>query len=88
MALAERLRDANTNYQKNFICKLIRVTLDPKISKEDIDALLNIINLSPHDEGHVPNTRLAHALREEGYDISASAIDRHRRGSCSCSRLK
>lgn len=88
MALAERLRDANNVYKTNFVCKLMKVTLDPNITKEDVEALVKIIGLSPHDEGHVPNTRLAYALREEGYDVSTSAVDRHRRGVCSCTRLK
>lgn len=88
MALSERLRIANTNYQNTFICKLMQVTLDPKLAKEDVDALIKIINSRPLDEAHVPNIRLSQALREEGYDISASAVDRHRRGTCSCNRLK
>lgn len=88
MALAERLREANNVYKTNFVCKLMKVTLDPNISKEDVEALVKIIGLSLHDEGHVPNTRLAYALREEGYDVSASAVDRHRRGICACNRIK
>jgi len=35
----------------------------------------------------VPNIRLAYALREEGYDVSPSAVDRHRRRICACYRL-
>lgn len=88
MALATRLSEANKKYQNTFICKLMQVTQDPKLSQSDVDALIKIINSRPLDEAHVPNIRLSQALREEGYDISASAVDRHRRGSCSCTRLK
>jgi hypothetical protein len=88
MALAERLQVANQNYQNTFLCKLMKITLDDKLSESDIDALIKIINSRPFDEAHVPNVRLSQALREEGYDISASAVDRHRRGDCSCYRLK
>ena len=88
MALADRLRVANEKYQKTFICKLMRVTLDPKLSREDVDAVIKIINSRPGDEDHVPNIRLAQALLEEGYDVSTAAVDRHRRGTCSCNRLK
>ena len=88
MPLAERLRAANEQYHNTFICKLMQVTLDPKLSKGDVDALIKIINSRPLDEEHVPNIRLSQALRDEGYDVSASAVDRHRRGTCSCNRLK
>jgi hypothetical protein len=88
MALADRLRVANEKYQTTFICKLMRVTLDPRLSREDVDAVIKIINSRPGDEGYVPNIRIAQALLEEGYDVSTAAVDRHKRGTCSCSRLK
>jgi hypothetical protein len=88
MALADRLRVANERYQKTFVCKLMQVTLDPKLSREDVDAIIAVINSRPGDEAHVPNIRLAHALRDEGYDVSPSAVDRHRTGICACARLK
>jgi hypothetical protein len=88
MALVDRLRAANEKYEKTFICKLMRVTLDPKLSRDDADAVIKIINSRPGDEGYVPNIRIAQALLEEGYDVSTAAVDRHRRGTCSCTRLK
>lgn len=88
MALAERLRVAKEKYHNTFICKLMQVTLDPKLTENDVDALIKIINSRPLDEEHVPNIRLSQVLRDEGYDVSASAVDRHRRGTCSCNRLK
>lgn len=88
MALAEQIKKANLAYRNNFICKLMQVTLDPNLSQEDIQALISVINSGPLDMSHVPNSKLAQALRDEGYDISASAVDRHRRGACSCNRLK
>jgi hypothetical protein len=88
MALAQRLKAATEAYQNTFICKLMQVTYDPKLSEDDVNAVIRIINSRPGDEEHVPNIRLAYALREEGYDVSPSAVDRHRRGLCSCNRLK
>jgi hypothetical protein len=88
MSLAERIREANAEYQNTFICKLMQVTLSPNLSKEDVDALIETINSGPFDENHVTGNRLALALRSEGFDVSASAVDRHRRGTCSCNRLK
>lgn len=88
MALAERLREANREYLGNFLCKLMQITLDPKLSKDDVDAIIAVINSNPLNENHVPNNKLAAVLREEGFDISSSAVDRHRRGDCSCTRMK
>lgn len=89
MALVERLKAARETYQNNtYVCKLMSVTFDKKLKKADVDALIEIINSNPGDEEHVPNIRLAQALREEGFDVSPSAVDRHRRGTCACYRLK
>jgi hypothetical protein len=88
MALAERLQTANQQYKSGFLCKLMQVTVDPRLSKEDVEAVIKVINSEPSDTNHVPNNRLSLVLREEGFDVSTSAIDRHRRGDCSCNRLK
>lgn len=88
MALAERLKAAREVYQnKTYICKLMSVTASNKLDQSDVDALISIINSNPGDDDHVPNIRLAQALREEGFDVSPSAVDRHRRGTCACYRV-
>lgn len=87
MALASKLAKANQAYRRTFLCKLMQVTLDPSLSDDDRSALLAIINSKAFDADHVPNNRLAQALREEGFDVSSSAVDRHRRGDCSCNRI-
>jgi hypothetical protein len=86
MTLADRISTAKLTYKSSFLCKLMSITKDPKLSKEDINALISVINSNPLSEDHVPNTRLAYALREEGYDISSSSVDRHRRKDCACYR--
>ena len=88
MALADKLREANNEYKSNFLCNLMQITLNEKLSKADVDAIIAVINSNPLNENHVPNNKLAAVLREEGYDISSSAVDRHRRGECSCTRMK
>lgn len=87
MALADRLKVANQQYRGTFICKLMQVTLDPRLSKADVAAIVSAINAAPLSPDHIPNKKLAAALREEGFDISASAVDRHRSNSCSCTRV-
>jgi hypothetical protein len=88
MALADRLKTAQYRYKDNFLCKLMAITKDSKLTEKDVNSLLKIINSRPGDEDHVPNIRLAYALREEGYDISPSTVDRHRNGICACSRVQ
>lgn len=87
MALSERLRTTQETFKiESSVCKLMSVTLSPRLSEEDVDYLIKTINAVPGDELHMPNTRLAQALREEGFDVSPSAVDRHRNQICSCKR--
>jgi hypothetical protein len=88
MPLADKLTTASQEYKKNqTTCKLVALTQDQKIPKRDRDALAEVINLTENDEGFIPNSRLAVLLNEEGYDVSASSVDRHRGGKCSCRRI-
>lgn len=87
MALADKIREATKQHKGTFMCKLMQVTLDPKLSQDDVDAVIAVINSNPLNENHIPNNKLSIVLREEGFDISASAVDRHRRGDCSCGRM-
>ena len=88
MPLAAKLSNASVKYtQEISTCKLVALTLNPSIPKADREALASVINLTPEDIGFIPNSQLASLLRAEGYDISASAVDRHRGGKCSCRRL-
>lgn len=87
MSLAQRLNEVRESYNaETQVCKLMSVTLSSTLSEVDVDALLKTINANPGDEHHMPNTRLSQALREEGFDVSVSAVDRHRKGSCACTR--
>lgn len=88
MPLAEKLQKVSAEHKIAVsTCKLMSLTIDTKIPKKDREALLSIVDLSPDEDGYIPNSRLALLLREEGYDISASAVDRHRGSRCSCQRL-
>lgn len=88
MPLADKLSVASETYLKSkTTCKLIALTLDTKVPKKDREALAAVIELPMHAEGYIPNSTLAALLREEGYDISTSAVDRHRGNKCSCRRL-
>lgn len=88
MPLADKLQKASTDHKVAVsTCKLMSLTINPKIPKKDREALLSIVDLLPDEDGYIPNSRLASLLREEGHDISSSAVDRHRGNRCSCRRL-
>lgn len=88
MPLADKLSSASKEYRQAITtCKLVALTIDSSIPKKDREALSEAINLTEHEQGFIPNSKLAKLLKEEGYDISASAVDRHRGGTCSCRRL-
>jgi hypothetical protein len=72
---------------KNKLCKLMAVIDDSNLSNEDKKRIEIILSVPESSPTKVPNTTLGRILREEGYDISNSAVDRHRRGDCSCKRL-
>jgi hypothetical protein len=57
------------------------------LSNEDKKRIEIILSVPESNPAKVPNTTLGRILREEGYDVSNSAVDRHRRGDCSCKRL-
>lgn len=87
MSLADRLNSITTSTNRR--CKLMNVLYSESISKEDRDLFLSLMSAQPlGTPGRVSNVDLAKALREEGYEIADSAVDRHRRGSCSCTGQK
>jgi hypothetical protein len=69
------------------VCKFGAVLYSPKLSDEDRKRIEIILSVPYSNPSRVPNTTLARLLREEGYDVSNSAVDRHRRGDCPCKRL-
>lgn len=89
MPLADKLATASQQYIDNLTtCKLAALTSNKDISKKDRDALAQVINLTDRDNPKfIPHQTLANLLRSEDYDVSASAISRHRGGNCSCRRL-
>jgi Ca2+-binding EF-hand superfamily protein len=89
MPLADKLTTASQKYMSDLTtCKFAALTSIKDISKKDKEALAQVINLTDrNDHRYIPHQTLADLLRSEGYDVSASAISRHRKGNCSCRRL-
>ena len=90
MPLADKLATASKQYMNNLTtCKLATLISNQELSKKDRDALAQVIGLTDrNDHRFIPHQTLADLLRGEGYDVSASAISRHRGGNCSCRRLE
>lgn len=86
MTLSNKLEEAIFE-ASNRLCKLGELIHGSSLSDEDRKRLEIILSVPDSNPAKVPNTVLAKILREEGYDISNSAVDRHRRKNCPCSRL-
>ena len=85
MSLLDRLAEA-VNEQKAYSCKLMSVLASDGITEEERTAFVELLDLPYGAPGRPTNVALAKALRAEGYDVSDNAVDRHRRGECSCNR--
>lgn len=85
MSLSDKLSEASAT--KNFkLCKIGILLTSPSIPEQDRQNLKKIIEVDYSNPNRVHNSTIARILREEGYDISNSAMDRHRRNDCCCVR--
>jgi hypothetical protein len=85
MSLSDRLSSAiNTPQPRK--CKLMIILSSDKLTDEDRETFNSLLNVPEGDPSRVTNVVLSKVLRDEGFDLSDSAVDRHRRKSCSCSR--
>jgi hypothetical protein len=85
MSLSDRLSSAQLD-AKNLFCKIGNLLQGDNLSAKDREQLETALNTPLTDSKRITNAALARLLREEGYDISDSSMDRHRRKDCSCYR--
>jgi hypothetical protein len=85
MSLSERLQNVSVT-AKASVCKIGKILQADKLTQEDKKYLSTILDVPENDPNRVTNAALARVLREEGFDVSDSSVDRHRRGDCSCQR--
>jgi hypothetical protein len=83
MSLSDKLQAAASSTP---LCALAQVFVNPKLSKQDQQNLTTIVATRKEDPSYVPSAQLGRILREEGFDVSNSTIDRHRRGECGCGK--
>lgn len=87
MSLSEKLNLA-IEKSSTGLCKVGALLFDKKLSEKDREILKSVLNADLNDPARVPNAVLAKILREEGHDVSNSAVDRHRRAECACKRIE
>jgi hypothetical protein len=85
MSLSDKLIEA-TERAASSACKLGILLIGEKLSDKEKQQLTLILQVPEDDPRRVSNSSLGKVLREEGFDISNSSVDRHRRGDCSCAR--
>jgi len=85
MSLSDKLKNASELSQVT-LCKIGVILNSPSVPSEDRAYLKSVLDVEESDPNRIPNTHIGRILREEGFDTSNSAVDRHRRKDCSCSR--
>ncbi len=83
MALADRLSKAPSS-AAGLPCKVGTLLEVNILTDEDKEALRKVLDVPVGGQGRLPNTAIAAALREEGYDVGDSAVNKHRRKACRC----
>jgi hypothetical protein len=86
MSLSDKLSNAS-KVSTTRLCKIGLIISSDSLSKEDRENLKAVLEVPEMDPSRIPNVQIGRILREEGYDISNSAVDRHRRGECPCKRV-
>jgi hypothetical protein len=86
MSLSERLNSASKESTAK-LCKIGMLLAGDVLSDKDKKTLSETFDVPEGVPGRVTNVSLTKILREEGYDISLSTVDRHRRKDCGCFNL-
>ena len=86
MSLSERLQSASKESNIK-LCKIGLLLSGEILSEKDKKILIDTLDAPEGVPGRVTNVALSKILREEGYDISLSTVDRHRRKDCGCFNL-
>jgi hypothetical protein len=88
MSLNDKLKAA-ANEASAKLCKLAILLNGSELTNDEKKNLITLLEVDDRDPARVPSSTIGQILREEGYDISNSAVDRHRRipKSCACKTI-
>lgn len=86
MSLSDRLQSASKESTTK-LCKIGLLLAGDVLSEKDKKHLVEVFDTPEGVPGRITNVSLSKIFREEGYDISLSTVDRHRRKDCGCFNL-
>lgn len=86
MTLSEKLK-ASAELSNIRLCKVGKLLTGKALSSEEKSYISEILDMPLLSPGRVSNQELSRVLRSEGWDVSASAFDRHVRNACGCFNL-
>ena len=71
------------------LCKLATLLAGPELTNDEKKNLIALLEVDERDPARVPSSTIGQILREEGYDLRDSAVDRHRRNpkACACKKV-
>jgi hypothetical protein len=87
MSISEKIKQASENPTSLRLCKLGVLLAGTILSEQDKTDITSVLETDITSPNRVSNVALAGILREEGFDISVSAVDRHKKKSCGCYNL-
>lgn len=87
MSISEKIIRASELPMRVRLCKLGVLLAGSILNDEDKTNINSVIETDINTPNRVSNVSLASILREEGFDISVSAVDRHKKKSCGCYNL-
>lgn len=85
MSLSDRLNKVSAD-AATASCKLGNLLAGDQLTAKEKTQIKDILSVPKTAPGRVSHSALAVILRDEGYDISKSSIDRHQRQECTCFR--
>lgn len=83
MSLIDKLEAAN-QVGAGLPCKIGSVLKGNKLTPEERAKLIEVLEVPVGVHSRLSNVTIARALRDEGYDVSDSSVNKHRRGGCRC----
>ena len=87
MSLNDKLKVA-AQESADKLCKLAALLSGDQLSNDEKKNLVALLEIDERDPARVPSSTIGQILREEGFDLSNSAVDRHRKTpkACSCKK--
>lgn len=85
MSLSERFAEVSSSEQKT-LCKIGAILINESIPENERKVLSEILEVPEGTPGRLNNATIGRVLRAEKFDLSNSAVDRHRRHDCPCTR--